>query len=234
MKKQRNVLISYILFYGGFFILVLSILCLIIYTIVLNNHKVNFIHLICFVLIVFGLIAPFFASMFNLYFYFQMHNPNYKLNHELRKKTDNGFIQGVPNNHYYDFKSLEDMQEGTIVLDYKYGIFKGEYNKHSIIIDMKGWTLKRIYLYELLHTILRLKYVENHKLPLKYMYKKIESDDIPEIRLVIRRGKKTKEYLLFREKVIKSSLMLSMKNHKKSKFISNKKISILDFYNLNI
>ena len=47
MTKQRNTLISYILFYGGFFLSFASIAIIIIYTIVFGNYEGDYVHLLC-------------------------------------------------------------------------------------------------------------------------------------------------------------------------------------------
>lgn len=235
MKKQKNTLISYLLFYGGFLVFINSIIAIMIYTIVFENYVVNFVHIILFILIIIGVITPLFASDFNLFFYFTLYNPDYKLRRRLLVDSNKGFIQGVPNNKFKDFNIIKKIVSGIITLDYNDGVFIGECEDNSITIDMNGWIFKKKYLFELIHTSLKINYVNSRRLPLKYVYSTIIDSDIKSLVLIVRTGQKQKKYFVSSNGVIKSPLILRYKNYIKSKFLNkNKKISIADFYDLNM
>ena len=235
MKKQKNTLISYFLFYGGFLVLINSIIVFIIYTIVFENYVGNFVHIMLFILIIIGVITPSFASNFNLFFYFALYNPNYKLVKALRVDHDKGFIQGVPNNKFEEYNTINRIDEGIITLEYKNGVFVGNYKEKLVTIDMNGWIFKKKYVFELLHTSLRINYVNRRKLSLKYTYKSIIDSNIKSLVLIIKFGKKQKKYFISYDGMIKSPIGLRYKNYSKTKFIERrKKISITDFYDLNM
>lgn len=235
MKKQKNTLISYLLFYGGFLVSINSIIVIIIYTIVFENYVGNFVHIMLFILIIIGVITPLFASDFNLFFYFTLHNPDYKLKRQLLVDSNKGFIQGVPNNKFKDFNIIEKIVSGIITLEYNDGVFIGEYEDNSITIDMNGWIFKKKYLFELIHTSLKINYVNSRRLPLKYVYSTIIDSDIKSLVLIVRTGQKQKKYFVSSNGVVKSPLILRYKNYIKSKFLDkNKKTSIADFYDLNM
>jgi len=235
MKKQKNTLISYLLFYGGFLLSITSIIVIIIYTIVSENYFGNFVHIILFILIIIGVITPEFASYFNLYFYIALYNPNYKVEKALRVEHDKGFIQGVPNNKFEEYNIINRIDDGIITLEYKNGVFVGNYKEKLVTIDMKGWIFKKKYVFELLHTSLRINYVNRRKLSLKYTYKNIIDSNIKSLVLIIKFGKKQKKYFISYDGMIKSPIGLRYKNYTKTKFIERrKKISIKDFYDLNM
>lgn len=234
MKKQRNVLISYLLYYGGFLLLIISLILILIYTKVFENYVVDFINLLLVILAIIGSILPLFASGFNLIFYYG-YNPNYKLAKALRVDHDKGFIQGVPNNKFEEYKIINRIDDGIITLEYKNGVFVGNYKEELVTIDMNGWIFKKKYIFELLHTSLRINYVNRRKLSLKYTYKTIIDSNIKSLVLIIKIGKKQKKYFISYDGMIKSPIGLRYKNYTKTKFIvRRKKISIKDFYNLNI
>ena len=160
-KKQRNALIAYILFYGGFFLLFVSIIIILIYTIGFKNHDVSIVHILLIIFAFGGIIMVQCASMFNLIYYFPYRSgkPKHKIYRRLRMKSDNGFIQGVPNNKLSDFYCLNFDESNTLVLYEKSGIYEGDYKSKHIIVDMQKWILKDMYVYELFHTIYRIKYL---------------------------------------------------------------------------
>lgn len=210
MKKQKNVLISYILFYGGFLLAFLSFIFLILYTIVFDNYKVTLVHWFCMVLVLLGTILPFFAHNYSLYFYFSMYKPEYKLMKSLRIDSDTGFIQGVPNNNCSEFLVSNITKCSKIELKIEKGIYIGKCNDQFIRIDMKGWLFKD-----------------------KYVYKKINNNDINKVELILINGKKRKKYKLSSNGRIRTKLILRFKNYNKCKFIDGNKYSVRDFYSLN-
>lgn len=233
-KKQKNTLISNLLYYGGFILTTFAIIFLIIYTIAFNKHTVNSVHLSMFVLAIIGLITPQFAEKFNLYFYFSMYNPNYKLRKALRQDPDFGFIQGVPVNSFSEFSFTISFSETNLMLTKRNGIYYGIYNSKPIKLDMRGWLCKDKYVYEFFHTFYRLQFMKRRKMPLKYIYKTIKGEDIIDFLLIIRKDKNEKKYYLSKNYKIKSSLLLKIKNYNKSKFIDNDNFSIVDFYDFNM
>ena len=233
MKKQKNVLISYFLFYGGFLLSILSICVVLIYSLLFGNTKGDIIHIISFIVLIIGIILPYFASDFNLYFYFSSHKPEYFLHKCLRVNDDRGFIQGVPNNNYKEFLCPGITNCTSLELYNCDGIFTGKHNNQSIRIDMRGWILKNKYVYELFQTYYIINYLKEHKIPLKNISKKINNKNINEFNLVIYKGKKKKTFRLSSNGTIDSRLFLKIKNKKKYKFIENNEYSIFDFYNLN-
>lgn len=51
----KNTLISYLLYYGGFILVIFGVLFIIIYTILFNNYVCHFYHLIMFILAIIGI-----------------------------------------------------------------------------------------------------------------------------------------------------------------------------------
>lgn len=233
MKKQRNTLISYILFYGGFFLSFASIAIIIIYTLVFGNYEGDYVHLLCFIFCLIGIVMPFFASDFNLYYYFAMYKPEYKMMKAFRNNSNKGFIQGVPNNNCFEFLALDIINCTQLELINEKGIYKGNYNGQSIKLDMKGWIFKNKYVYELIQSYFVIQYLKKHKLPLKYIYKKIINNDINAVNLILKNGNKTKIYKLASKGVINIKLSLKIKNKNKYRFIVAKNYSINDFYSFN-
>lgn len=233
MKKQRNTLISYILFYGGFFLIFTSITIIIIYTLVFKNYEGDYVHLLCFIFCLIGIVMPFFASDFNLYYYFAMYKPEYKMMKAFRNNSNKGFIQGVPNNNCFEFLALDIINCTQLELINEKGIYKGNYNGQSIKLDMKGWIFKNKYVYELIQSYFVIQYLKKHKLPLKYIYKKIINNDINAVNLILKNGNKTKIYKLASKGVINIKLSLKIKNKNKYRFIVAKNYSINDFYSFN-
>lgn len=233
MKKQRNTLISYILFYGGFFLIFTSITIILIYTLVFKNYEGDYVHLLCFIFCLIGIVMPFFASDFNLYYYFAMYKPEYKMMKAFRNNSNKGFIQGVPNNNCFEFLVLDIINCTQLELINEKGIYKGNYNGQSIKLDMKGWIFKNKYVYELIQSYFVIQYLKKHKLPLKYIYKKIINNDINAVNLILKNGNKTKIYKLASKGVINIKLSLKIKNKNKYRFIVAKNYSINDFYSFN-
>ena len=225
-------MISYLLFYGGFFLALSSIITALIYTLGFNNYDVNVIHWICFGSLIFGIISPFFASYFNLYYYFSMYRPEYKLHKALRANPTTGFIQGVPNNNYSEFVAIKYVYGKTLILEYNDGVYTGKLDAKDIVIDMQGWILKDVYVYELIETMLKLEYINRHKKAKKFMSKLIKDEDIEETILIIKKGNKEKKYYLSNNKKIKSTLFLNFKNSKKNGFINANEPSIFEYYSL--
>lgn len=233
MKKQRNTLISYILFYGGFFLIFTSITIILIYTLVFKNYEGDYVHLLCFIFCLIGIVMPFFASNFNLYYYFAMYKPEYKMMKAFRNNSNKGFIQGVPNNNCFEFLALDIINCTQLELINEKGIYKGNYNGQSIKLDMKGWIFKNKYVYELIQSYFVIQYLKKHKLPLKYIYKKIINNDINEVNLILKKCNKTKIYKLASKGIINIKLSLKIKNLNKYRFIEVKNYSINDFYSFN-
>lgn len=233
MKKQRNTLISYILFYGGFFLIFTSITIILIYTLVFKNYEGDYVNLLCFIFCLIGIVMPFFASDFNLYYYFAMYKPEYKMMKAFRNNSNKGFIQGVPNNNCFEFLALDIINCTQLELINEKGIYKGNYNGQSIKLDMKGWIFKNKYVYELIQSYFVIQYLKKHKLPLKYIYKKIINNDINAVNLILKNGNKTKIYKLASKGVINIKLSLKIKNKNKYRFIVAKNYSINDFYSFN-
>lgn len=233
MKKQRNTLISYILFYGGFFLIFTSITIILIYTLVFKNYEGDYVHLLCFIFCLIGIVMPFFASDFNLYYYFAMYKPEYKMMKAFRNNSNKGFIQGVPNNNCFEFLALDIINCTQLELINEKGIYKGNYNGQSIKLDMKGWIFKNKYVYELIQSYFVIQYLKKHKLPLKYIYKKIINNDINAVNLILKNGNKTKIYKLASKGVINIKLSLKIKNKNTYRFIVAKNYSINDFYSFN-
>lgn len=233
MTKQRNTLISYILFYGGFFLIFTSITIILIYTLVFKNYEGDYVHLLCFIFCLIGIVLPFFASDFNLYYYFAMYRPEYKMMKAFRNNSNKGFIQGVPNNNCFEFLALDIINCTQLELINEKGIYKGNYNGQSIKLDMKGWIFKNKYVYELIQSYFVIQYLKKHKLPLKYIYKKIINNDINAVNLILKNGNKTKIYKLASKGVINIKLSLKIKNKNKYRFIVAKNYSINDFYSFN-
>ena len=175
------------------------------------------------------------ASMFNLIYYFPYRSgkPKHKIYRRLRMKSDNGFIQGVPNNKLSDFYCLNFDESNTLVLYEKSGIYEGDYKSKHIIVDMQKWILKDMYVYELFHTIYRIKYLKKHKINRKFMYKKIIDDNVNEFILIIKKKNKEKKYYLSYNGMIKSSKILRIRNKLKNTFLEDNKVSINDYYNFN-
>lgn len=232
MTKQRNTLISYILFYGGFFLSFASI-AIIIYTLVFGNYEGDYVHLLCFIFCLIGIVMPFFASNFNLYYYFAMYKPEYKMMKAFRNNSNKGFIQGVPNNNCFEFLALDIINCTQLELINEKGIYKGNYNGQSIRLDMQGWIFKNKYVYELIQSYFVIQYLKKHKLPLKYIYKKIINNDINEVNLILKKCNKTKIYKLASKGIINIKLSLKIKNLNKYRFIEVKNYSINDFYSFN-
>lgn len=233
MKKQRNTLISYILFYGGFFLIFTSITIILIYTLVFKNYEGDYVHLLCFIFCLIGIVMPFFASNFNLYYYFAMYKPEYKMMKAFRNNSNKGFIQGVPNNNCFEFLALDIINCTQLELINEKGIYKGNYNGQSIRLDMQGWIFKNKYVYELIQSYFVIQYLKKHKLPLKYIYKKIINNDINEVNLILKKCNKTKIYKLASKGIINIKLSLKIKNLNKYRFIEVKNYSINDFYSFN-
>ena len=233
MTKQRNTLISYILFYGGFFLSFASIAIIIIYTLVFGNYEGDYVHLLCFIFCLIGIVMPFFASNFNLYYYFAMYKPEYKMMKAFRNSSNKGFIQGVPNNNCFEFLALDIINCTQLELINEKGIYKGNYNGQSIRLDMQGWIFKNKYVYELIQSYFVIQYLKKHKLPLKYIYKKIINNDINEVNLILKKCNKTKIYKLASKGIINIKLSLKIKNLNKYRFIEVKNYSINDFYSFN-
>ncbi len=233
MTKQRNTLISYILFYGGFFLSFASIAIIIIYTLVFGNYEGDYVHLLCFIFCLIGIVMPFFASNFNLYYYFAMYKPEYKMMKAFRNNSNKGFIQGVPNNNCFEFLALDIINCTQLELINEKGIYKGNYNGQSIRLDMQGWIFKNKYVYELIQSYFVIQYLKKHKLPLKYIYKKIINNDINEVNLILKKCNKTKIYKLASKGIINIKLSLKIKNLNKYRFIEVKNYSINDFYSFN-
>ena len=233
MTKQRNTLISYILFYGGFFLFFASIAIIIIYTLVFGNYEGDYVHLLCFIFCLIGIVMPFFASNFNLYYYFAMYKPEYKMMKAFRNNSNKGFIQGVPNNNCFEFLALDIINCTQLELINEKGIYKGNYNGQSIRLDMQGWIFKNKYVYELIQSYFVIQYLKKHKLPLKYIYKKIINNDINEVNLILKKCNKTKIYKLASKGIINIKLSLKIKNLNKYRFIEVKNYSINDFYSFN-
>lgn len=233
MTKQRNTLISYILFYGGFFLIFTSIAIILIYTLVFKNYEGDYVHLLCFIFCLIGIVLPFFASDFNLYYYFAMYKPEYKLMKAFRNNSNKGFIQGVPNNSCFEFLVLDIVNCTQLKLINEKGIYKGNYNGQSIRLDMQGWIFKNKYIYELIQSYFVIQYLKKNKLPLKYIYKKIINNDINAVNLILKNGNKTKIYKLSSKGVINIKLSLKIKNKNKYRFIEAKNYSINDFYSFN-
>lgn len=233
MTKQRNTLISYILFYGGFFLSFASIAIIIIYTLVFGNYEGDNVHLLCFIFCLIGIVMPFFASNFNLYYYFAMYKPEYKMMKAFRNNSNKGFIQGVPNNNCFEFLALDIINCTQLELINEKGIYKGNYNGQSIRLDMQGWIFKNKYVYELIQSYFVIQYLKKHKLPLKYIYKKIINNDINEVNLILKKCNKTKIYKLASKGIINIKLSLKIKNLNKYRFIEVKNYSINDFYSFN-
>lgn len=233
MTKQRNTLISYILFYGGFFLSFASIAIIIIYTLVFGNYEGDYVHLLCFIFCLIGIVMPFFASNFNLYYYFAMYKPEYKMMKAFRNNSNKGFIQGVPNNNCFEFLALDIINCTQLELINEKGIYKGNYNGQSIRLDMQGWIFKNKYVYELIQSYFVIQYLKKHKLPLKYIYKKIINNDINKVNLILKKCNKTKIYKLASKGIINIKLSLKIKNLNKYRFIEVKNYSINDFYSFN-
>ena len=233
MTKQRNTLISYILFYGGFFLSFASIAIIIIYTLVFGNYEGDYVHLLCFIFCLIGIVMPFFASNFNLYYYFAMYKPEYKMMKAFRNNSNKGFIQGVPNNNCFEFLALDIINCTQLELINEKGIYKGNYDGQSIRLDMQGWIFKNKYVYELIQSYFVIQYLKKHKLPLKYIYKKIINNDINEVNLILKKCNKTKIYKLASKGIINIKLSLKIKNLNKYRFIEVKNYSINDFYSFN-
>lgn len=233
MTKQRNTLISYILFYGGFFLSFASIAIIIIYTLVFGNYEGDYVHLLCFIFCLIGIVMPFFASNFNLYYYFAMYKPEYKMMKAFRNNSNKGFIQGVPNNNCFEFLALDIINCTQLELINEKGIYKGNYNGQSIRLDMQGWIFKNKYVYELIQSYFVIQYLKKHKLQLKYIYKKIINNDINEVNLILKKCNKTKIYKLASKGIINIKLSLKIKNLNKYRFIEVKNYSINDFYSFN-
>lgn len=233
MTKQRNTLISYILFYGGFFLSFASIAIIIIYTLVFGNYEGDYVHLLCFIFCLIGIVMPFFASNFNLYYYFAMYKPEYKMMKAFRNNSNKGFIQGVPNNNCFEFLALDIINCTQLELINEKGIYKGNYNGQSIRLDMQGWIFKNKYVYELIQSYFVIQYLKKHKLPLKFIYKKIINNDINEVNLILKKCNKTKIYKLASKGIINIKLSLKIKNLNKYRFIEVKNYSINDFYSFN-
>lgn len=176
---------------------------------------------------------PFFASDFNLYYYFAMYKPEYKMMKAFRNNSNKGFIQGVPNNNCFEFLALDIINCTQLELINEKGIYKGNYNGQSIKLDMKGWIFKNKYVYELIQSYFVIQYLKKHKLPLKYIYKKIINNDINAVNLILKNGNKTKIYKLASKGVINIKLSLKIKNKNKYRFIVAKNYSINDFYSFN-
>lgn len=98
---------------------------------------------------------------------------------------------------------------------------------------MKGWIFKNKYVYELIQSYFVIQYLKKHKLPLKYIYKKIINNDINAVNLILKNGNKTKIYKLASKGVINIKLSLKIKNKNKYRFIVAKNYSINDFYSFN-
>lgn len=233
IKKQKNTLISYLLYYGGFMLVIFAVLFVIIYTIPFNNYVCDVFHLIMLILAIVGIILPQFAGKFNLYYYFVMAHPNYKLKKSLRLNPDYGFVQGVPVNAFSEFNFNFITEDNKLVLTKKEGVYYGVYNSKNIILDMRGWICKDKYVFEFLHTFFRLQFIKKKKMSKKYSYKTILDKDIKEFILYIQDGKKEKKYVLSDDNKMNSPLNLRLKNYKKSKFVDDFNFSIKDFYSLN-
>lgn len=175
----------------------------------------------------------FFASNFNLYYYFAMYKPEYKMMKAFRNNSNKGFIQGVPNNNCFEFLALDIINCTQLELINEKGIYKGNYNGQSIRLDMQGWIFKNKYVYELIQSYFVIQYLKKHKLPLKYIYKKIINNDINEVNLILKKCNKTKIYKLASKGIINIKLSLKIKNLNKYRFIEVKNYSINDFYSFN-
>lgn len=71
-------------------------------------------------------------------------------------------IKGVPNNRFLEFKiPIENLPNKLIFIEEKKGIFYTVVNEKKYVFDMRGWILKKYYIYEILLTMIQLRYCEN-------------------------------------------------------------------------
>lgn len=170
-KNQKNTLISYILFYSGFMLIILSLLTIVIYTIPFKNYQGNIIHLLCFIIMIVGIILPHIGMNYNLYLW-----AGYgKYDHFLRlARTQNhtGLIQGIPNNSFSEFniKNIETKNNIKLV-EVEKGIFCGNVENKTIKFDMKWWIRKEYYIYEIILTMLQCEIINSKNIPYKSILK---------------------------------------------------------------
>lgn len=224
-KLQRKNLISIICIYIGLPISIIGVCTLFLWFRIISNEELaGILTIVSFSLICIGILM-----------YEWLNFNHYKFRNVFFKRfisvTDYG-IKGVPNNKYQEFEIPIDYLPNKILFtEEKKGIFNTTINEKKYVFDMRGWILKKYYVYELLLVMLQLKYSNNNNknllLPLKTKY-----DDIT-INFVGNSNKNI-EYKLISNNytVIHKRYLKSIKS--KLKFFNDKyKLEIYDLYDLN-
>lgn len=154
-KHQKQNLITLICIYVGFPIIFLGALTLSVWFFVLENDKLaGILTLISFICMIIGLIM---LRWLQGHFY-----KFYKANIKFLTSVKDYGIKGVPNNKFSDFKiPIDDLPDRLLFLEEVKGIYCTMINEKKYIFDMRGWLLKKYYIYELLLTMIQLRYCQN-------------------------------------------------------------------------
>ena len=224
MSNSKKFYTKAILTFGGIFIIFISIICMIISSIIIDDKELSGIMISGFIgLGIIGFIMFIIAGNFNMLFsLYRNHGVKISLMYDYKKV-------GVPNNKYEEFKvSYNEICSKDIYLEEVFkSIYQGVINNRIVVFNMKGWHNQSYYIYEYFLSILQVELSKNDK---KKMYKKLNCN-IPNLSLIIKKNN---------GKIIKHSLvsngltMLSFKFKERVKIkISNiftDKINICSFY----
>ena len=90
------------------------------------------------------------------------HYKFFKLKYHAFITVKNYGIKGVPNNSFLEFKiPIENLPDELVFIEEKKGIFYTVVNEKKYVFDMRGWILKKYYIYEILLTMIQLRFCEN-------------------------------------------------------------------------
>ena len=227
MSNSKKFYSKSILTYGGISIIIISIICMIVSSAVIEDENLSGMIIAGFVgLGIIGFIMFIIAGNFNMLFsLYRNHGGKISLMYDYKKV-------GVPNNKYEEFKvSYNEIYSGDIYLEeVSKGIYKGMINDRLVVFDMKGWHNQTYYIYEYFLSVLQVKLSNNDK---KKLIQKNKCNVI-DIELIIKkRYGKTKKYFLVTNKFTR--LSFKFKERLKIKVSNNftKRININSLYDFN-
>lgn len=230
-ENQKKILKGYIILFVGFILSLSSILFIIIYTNVLQNH-LGSVPIILFLIFIFlGILLITISPCYNIML---MHNFNFFIHPAISTGSTKWFIQGVPNNSFNEFnlnfnqiKNLEEL----IIKEVDKGIYISKINNREIKFDMVGWLRKRYYIYEYLMTIIQIN--SNRNIVKKNIF--LDKENL-KIIFIQKNGQKKQKKLINKYRSC-LSLLFKCRVRKKHKIISfykqNKRYDINDYYNFN-
>lgn len=152
--QTQNLIILISLFFGiptGFFgCFTLGIW----FTIIKSEEFAGILTMISFFSMIIGIIAISWLRR-NYYKFF-------RLNVKSLITVRNYGIKGVPNNRFIEFKiPIKNLPNKLVFIEEKKGIFYTVFNEKKYVFDMRGWIYKKYYIYEILLTMIQLRFCEN-------------------------------------------------------------------------